>query len=159
MHTKLLSLPLLTALILTGCSKSEPSAVAAAPSGPRTIELTAGDNMKYNITRIEAAPGEELHVTLANIGTLPKEAMGHDWILLRAGADSESYARAAITAKDTNYQPPALASEVLASISLLGPRQTGDVTFNVPTQPGEYPFLCSFPAHYQSGLHGVLVVK
>ncbi|HWZ93957.1 MAG TPA: plastocyanin/azurin family copper-binding protein [Opitutaceae bacterium] len=157
MHSKLLSIPLFVALILTGCSKSEPAAVAA-PSGPRTIDLTAGDNMKYNLTQIEAAPGEVLHVTLTNGGTLPKEAMGHDWILLRAGTDPEAYSRAAVMAKDANYQPPALAFEVLASIPLLGPGQTGDVTFNAPTQPGEYPFLCSFPAHCQSGMKGILVV-
>jgi azurin len=159
MHSKLLFIPLFVALILAGCSKSEPVAVAPAPSGPRTIELTAGDNMRYNITRIEAAPGEVLHVTLTNTGTLPKEAMGHDWILLRAGTDPDAYSRAAVAAKDTNYQPPAFAFEVLASIPLLGPNQTGDVTFSVPTQPGEYPFLCSFPAHCQSGMKGVLVVK
>ncbi|HSY53508.1 MAG TPA: plastocyanin/azurin family copper-binding protein [Opitutaceae bacterium] len=159
MPAKLFFIPLLIALILTGCSKSEPAAVAVAPSGPRTIEITAGDNMKYSLTRIEAASGEALHVTLTNTGALPKEVMGHDWILLRAGADAEAYSRAAIAAKDTNYQPPSLAFEVLASISLLGPGQTGDVTFNAPVQPGEYPFLCSFPAHCQSGMQGVLVVR
>ena len=155
----LLAVPLLALLALNGCSKQEPAAQAAAPSGPRTIALTAGDNMKYNITRIEAAPGEELHVTLTNIGTLPKEAMGHDWILLKAGSDAEAYDRAAIAAKASDYQPPELASEVLASIPLLGPKQTGEITFKAPTKPGEYTFLCSFPAHYQSGMHGVLVVK
>jgi azurin len=158
MHAKLLSIPLFVVLILTGCSKSEPAAVATAPSGPRTIELTAGDNMRYNLTQIEAAPGEVLHVTLANTGALPKEAMGHDWILLQAGSDPEAYSRAAVMAKDANYQPPELAYEVLASIPLLGPSQTGDVTFTVPAKPGEYPFLCSFPAHCQSGMKGVLVV-
>jgi azurin len=159
MHVKLPFIPLFFAFILAGCSKSEPAAVATAPPSPPTIDLTAGDNMKYNITQIEATPGEVLHVTLTNTGTLPKEAMGHDWILLRAGADPDAYSRAAIAAKDTNYQPPALAFEVLASIPLLGPAQTADVTFNAPTQPGEYPFLCSFPAHCQSGMHGVLVVR
>ncbi|MGA3007373.1 MAG: plastocyanin/azurin family copper-binding protein [Opitutaceae bacterium] len=159
MHSKLFSLLFFLALLLTGCSKSEPAAVAAAPSGPRTFQLTAGDNMKYNLTRIEASPGETLHITLANVGTLPKDVMGHDWILLTAGADPAAYSRAAVTAKDANYQPPALASEVLASISLLGPGQTGDVTFKAPTQPGEYPFLCSFPAHFQSGMQGELVVR
>jgi azurin len=159
MHSKLLSISLFVVLILTGCSKPEPAAVAVAPSGPRTIALTAGDNMKYNITQIEAAPGEVLHVTLTNTGVLPKEAMGHDWILLQAGSDLDAYSRAAVAAKDANYQPPELAYEVLASISLLGPSQTGDVTFTVPTKPGEYPFLCSFPAHCQSGMKGVLVVR
>jgi azurin len=159
MYSKLLSIPLFVALILTSCSKSEPAAVVTAPSGPRTIALTAGDNMRYNITQIEAAPGEVLHVTLTNTGVLPKEAMGHDWILLQAGSDADAYSRAAVTAKDTNYQPPSLTFEVLAFISLLGPSQTGEVTFTVPTKPGEYPFLCSFPAHCQSGMKGVLVVK
>jgi uncharacterized cupredoxin-like copper-binding protein len=42
---------------------------------------------------------------------------------------------------------------------MLGPGQMGDVIFTTPTKPGEYPFLCSFPAHYQSGMKGVLVVK
>jgi azurin len=159
MPAKHLSILLFIALMLAGCSKSEPAAAAPAPSGPRTIELTAGDNMRYNLNRIEAAPGEQLHVTLTNVGMIPKEAMGHDWILLRAGVDADAYSRAAVAAKDTNYQPPLLAFEVLASISLLGPGQTGDVTFNAPTQPGEYPFLCSFPAHCQAGMRGVLVVK
>jgi azurin len=158
MHSKLLSIPLFVAFIFTGCSKSEPDAVAAAPSGPRTIQLTAGDNMKYNITQIEAAPGEVLDVTLTNTGVLPKEAMGHDWILLQAGSDPDAYSRAAVNAKDAGYQPPELAYEVLASIAVLGPSQTGDVKFTVPTKPGEYPFLCSFPAHCQSGMKGVLVV-
>ncbi|MCC6414926.1 MAG: azurin, partial [Opitutaceae bacterium] len=26
-------------------------------------------------------------------------------------------------------------------------------------QAGEYPFLCSFPAHYQVGMHGKIIVK
>ena len=151
-----LALPILA---LAGCSKPEPAAAAPAPSGPRTIALTAGDNMKYNITRIEAAPGEELHVTLTNVGTLPKETMGHDWVLLQAGSDVDAFDRAALAAKATDYMPPALSSEVLQSIPLLGPNQTGEVTFKAPTQPGQYDYLCTFPAHYQSGMHGVLVVK
>jgi azurin len=159
MPTKFFVIPLAVVLILSGCSKSQPAAAAAGPPGPRTIDLTAGDNMKYNITRIEASPGETLHVTLTNTGALPIEAMGHDWILLRAGVDADAYSRAAIAAKDNNYQPPSLAFEVLASIPLLGPGRTGEVTFNAPNQPGEYPFLCSFPAHYQAGMRGVLVVR
>jgi azurin len=159
MNAKFLSAVLFASFLIAGCSQQEPAAAAAAPSGPRTLEFTAGDNMKYNITQIDAAPGEELHITLTNVGTLPKEAMGHDWVLLQAGSDAEAYARAAVTAKDAGYQPPALASEVIASIAVLGPRETGEVTFKAPTQPGQYPFLCSFPAHFQSGMHGVLTVK
>lgn len=49
--------------------------------------------------------------------------------------------------------------KVLAFVALLGPNETGEVTFTAPTKPGEYPFLCSFPAHCLIGMKGVLVVK
>ena len=44
-------------------------------------------------------------------------------------------------------------------VGLLGPNETGEVTFQAPTEPGEYPFLCTFPAHCSIGMKGVLIVK
>ena len=49
--------------------------------------------------------------------------------------------------------------KVLAVIGMLGPNETGEVLFTAPAEPGEYPFLCCFPAHCQIGMKGVLVVK
>jgi azurin len=160
------SLPLaaLAVLALSGCGPSNSqapsgSASSQAPSGPRVVEITANDTMKYSLTRIEAKPGEQLTVVLTNAGTLPKEVMGHDWILLKAGSDVEKFDAEAIKAKDTDFVPAALKDEILAQIPLLGPRKSGEVTFTAPTAPGEYTYLCTFPAHYQAGMHGVLVVK
>ena len=150
---------------LVGCGQKEsPSgasadAASAAASGPRTIEITAGDNMKYNISTIEAKPGEELKVVLTNIGTAPIEAMGHNWTLLKAGTDVAAFSTAAAVAKDTGYIPTALAGQVIVHTKLLGPRKSDEVTFKAPDQPGEYPFLCTFPAHYQVGMKGTLIVK
>ena len=42
---------------------------------------------------------------------------------------------------------------------LLGPKQTDTITFNAPSEPGEYPYICSFPAHLMAGMKGVLVVQ
>ena len=50
-------------------------------------------------------------------------------------------------------------AQVLAKIDLLGPRKSGEVVFKAPTTPGEYVYLCSFPAHFQVGMKGVLIVK
>ena len=36
---------------------------------------------------------------------------------------------------------------------------TVEVTFDAPTEPGEYVYLCSFPGHYAAGMKGLLVVK
>jgi azurin len=79
-------------------------------------------------------------------------------VLLKAGADVVAFDTAAASAKATDYIPAALKDEVVASIALLGPRKSGEVTFTVPAA-GEYPFICSFPAHFQVGMKGTLVVK
>jgi azurin len=155
------------AFIASGCGQKESSSAGAATAasastpaaGPRSIELTAGDNMKFNLASIEAKSGEDLKVTLTNIGTLPKEAMGHNWILLKKGSDAAAFSAAAMTAKDTDYIPDALKDQVIAHTQTLGPRKSDEVSFKAPTEPGEYPFLCSFPAHYGAGMKGVLVVK
>jgi azurin len=114
--------------------------------------------MKYSVTKIEAHPGQKVTVELRNDGTLPKEAMGHNWILLKAGTDATSYAMSSMTAKSENYQPKSLASRVIASIPMLGPKESGKVTFTAPA-PGSYAYLCSFPGHAQAGMKGVLIVK
>ncbi len=145
----------------TGASGSAGGAAAAQeqPAGARTIELTAGDNMKFNLQTIEAKPGEQLKIVLTNIGTQPKEVMGHNWVLLKKGADAAAFNAAAVTAKATEYIPEALKDQVVAHTALLGPRKSDEITFTVPSETGDYPFLCSFPAHYQVGMKGTLVVK
>lgn len=114
--------------------------------------------MRYNITSIEAKPGEQLHVTLTNAGSLPKEAMAHNWVLLKQGEDPMAFSAAAATAKDQGYIPDNLKDKIIAFIPLQGPHQTGEVTFKAPDQPGEYPFLCSFPGH-AALMKGTLTVK
>ena len=132
--------------------------VAAADS-QLDIVITANDSMKFNMTKIEAHPGQVIHVKLQNQGTLPKEAMGHNWILLKAGRDAAGYTTAASTAAKESYQPASHADDVIAFIPLLGPKESGEVTFTAPTEPGHYVYLCSFPAHFQVGMKGELIVK
>jgi azurin len=160
MKTHLLAVTVLVALVTSGCGQKDAAAPSAsAPAGPRTIEITAGDMMKYDVTAIEARPGEDLKVVLTNNGTQPKEVMGHNWVLLKAGVDVAAFDAAALNSRDTNYIPAALGDEIIAHIDLLGPRKSGEVAFKAPAAPGEYPFLCTFPAHYQTGMKGVLTVK
>ena len=159
---KKLLLPLLIAcgLLLAGCGKKdESSSASAGGNGPLTIELTAGDAMKYNLNLIEAKPGQEIKVILTNIGTMPKVAMAHNFVLLQKGVDPKAFADAAVAAIATEYIPAAMADKVIARTKLLGPKQTDEITFKAPMEPGEYNYLCSFPAHYLTGMKGVLVVK
>jgi len=160
MKTRVLLLTAVVALVTSGCGQKDTStAAAAASAGPREIDITAGDTMKYSITAIQAKPGEDIKVVLTNIGTQPKEVMGHNWVLLKAGADPAAFDAAALSAKDTGYIPASLSDEIIAHIDLLGPRKSGEVEFKAPAEPGDYNFLCTFPAHYQTGMRGVLTVK
>src|SRR5688572_11270635 len=97
LRTSILLATLATAsLALSGCGRSDApasSAVAAAAApatdARRTIDVTADDAMKFNLTEIRAKPGEALRVTLKNIGQMPRTVMGHNWVLLKSMSDSD----------------------------------------------------------------------
>ncbi len=176
MKIRSLFAPVFVALLLSGCGQKDSAsagakASAAAPApvaGPRVIEITANDMMKFMLGDkassaaaplvIEAKAGEQLKFVLTNTGTVPKEVMGHNLVLLKAGSDATAFATAATVAKDTDYIPPALKDQVLAHTDVIGPRKSSEFTVTVPAA-GEYPFLCSFPAHFLTGMKGTLVAK
>ncbi|MDO8540579.1 MAG: plastocyanin/azurin family copper-binding protein [Opitutaceae bacterium] len=134
---------------------------ADAGSGPRVVKIRAGaDNvMKFDVASITAAPGETIKVVVTNATTLPKNVMGHNWVLLTKGTDPVAFAASAAADAKDGYIPSKAKDQVLAFIALLGPDEVGEVTFKAPAEPGEYPFLCTFPAHCLVGMKGVLVVK
>lgn len=148
--------------MLVGCGQKNESAALVAsvpePAGA-SFELTANDSMKFNLARLEVTAGQDVTVSLTNMGNMPKVAMGHNWVLLKKEADIKAFNDAAVMAAVTDYVPAALASQVIAHTKLLGPKQSDEVKFKAPTEPGEYVYLCTFPAHYLSGMKGVLVVK
>jgi len=158
-------------LLMATCGKKDESsaaapasaaaATAAAPAAPAvaTIELTANDSMKFSATHFEVAAGQDVKVVFTNMGTMPKVAMGHNFILLKKGTDLKAFTDAAVAASATDYVPASKADEIIAHTKLLGPKQTDEITFKAPTEPGEYPFICSFPAHFLTGMKGVIVVK
>jgi azurin len=138
---------------------STPASAPAAVHDGRKIEITASDAMKFDVAEIRAKAGERLSVTLANKGTMPKLSMGHNWVLLVAGTDPTVFTTAAADAPTTDYIPASKRAEIIASTKLLGPNEQDTVTFNAPTTPGRYDFLCSFPGHFAVGMRGVLIIE
>ncbi len=148
-----LFLPLVAAcaLLLSGCGKSEtpaaPTSAAPAADGVRTIAITADDSMKFSVTEIRAKPGEKLRVTLQNVGRMPKQAMGHNWVLLTPRDDAAVLAFAASAAGKMPEYLPDDRSAVLAHTKILGGGESDSIEVTVPAEPGTYPFLCTFPGH------------
>lgn len=133
--------------------------VADKAAAGQTVKVIANDTMKFDVTKIEAAAGSKLTITLVNSGSLPKAAMGHNLVVLKKSANAGAFASAAMTSPQTEYIPAAMKDQVLAGTKLLGPGESDSITFTVPSEPGEYVYLCSFPAHFMAGMKGVIVVK
>jgi azurin len=128
-------------------------------SQPRTVRLTATDNMRFSPSSFTASPGELLRVILTAVGVKPPDQMAHNFILLKPTADTATFVMMASMARDNGYMPPALAREVLASTDLAAAGESVDVTFRAPAQSGSYPYLCSFPGHFNAGMTGTLIVR
>ena len=138
----------------TGCSR-------APEVPPKTVEIQADDKMRFDVTAFEAKPGQKISVTLKNVGTTPKFSMGHNFVLLDRGVNTENVTKfldAASTEAAHDYVPPG-SKEVLAHTKLLGPNETETITFTAPFIPGEYLYICSFPGHYSQGTKGFMTVK
>jgi azurin len=151
------------ALLFAGCGKSTAPAAGAAPAaapaadGVRTVAITADDAMKFSVTEIRAQPGEKLRVSLKNVGRMPKQAMGHNWVLLVPLPDNEVLALAQGAAARAPDYIPADAAKILAHTRLLGPNESDTIEFAAPAAPGEYPFVCTFPGH-AALMRGKLIV-
>lgn len=186
---KLLSvLVLLFAFIVTACGGSdnqqsgEAGAAETQASEARTIEVYGIDQMKfavkeqaeglqtgetvevngetyYLLTGINATTGEELTINLHTISQLPPSAMSHNWVLLSADADPKAFADASTQAKDNDYIAPDMADMVLTHTEMVGGGSSAEVTFTAPETAGDYPYLCSFPAHFSAGMKGTLSVQ
>lgn len=157
MKSKLLSLLCIAAgLLAVGAS----SARAAAAPAPRVVTITVNEAMKFDVTAITAAPGEEIKVVLVNSGSMPKLAMGHNWVLLKAGTDAGAFSAAAAAAgAAADFIPADQKAAVVAFTKLIGGKETAEVTFKAPAEKGDYPFVCSFPSHFLLGMKGTLTVK
>jgi azurin len=142
---------------LTAAVPAQAAKKAAAAAG-HTVELTADDAMKYNVTTINAKPGEQITIKLTNKGTMPKMAAAHNFVLLKKGTDLNAFTTAAVMAGQTDYIPAKFKDQIIASTKLAGPGETVQVSFKAPTAPGEYQYICSFPGHFAT-MKGNLIVK
>src|SRR5205823_931440 len=96
-------------------------------------------------------------VKLTNKGTMPKMAMGHNFVLFKKGTDIQAFTTDAVTAGQTDYIPAKYKSQILANTKILGPGESAEVSFTAPKEPGSYTYICSFPGH-SATMKGTLIV-
>lgn len=133
-------------------------AVRTMPA-PRTINLIATDAMTFSLSTFVVKPGESIRVVLRAVGTQPADRMSHNFLLLKPKVDIPTFIMTASIARDEGYLPRALKDDVIAATDLVAAGESTSVTFAAPVRPGEYPYVCSFPGHYNAGMRGTMIVR
>jgi azurin len=123
-----------------------------------TVDST--DQMSFNTKAIEIDKScKTFTVNLEHSGSLPKNVMGHNWVLSKE-ADMQPIATDGLSAGiDKNYLKEGDA-RIIAHTKIIGAGEKDSVTFDVSKlAAGEkYGFFCSFPGHI-SMMKGSVTLK
>ncbi|MEZ0483725.1 PVC-type heme-binding CxxCH protein [Fibrella aquatica] len=134
-------------------------AATSAMSNEKATVLTikvVEEQMKYDTKMITVKAGLPVVLTLEN-----PDIMQHNLVICKPGTAEKVGKAADALARDPkavekNYVPQM--PEVLASTKLVNPGESYTLEFTAPTQPGDYPFVCTFPGHW-SIMRGVMRVE
>jgi azurin len=127
-----------------------------AHADPCKLEISGNDQMQYDKQELSApASCKEITVTLHHAGKLPREAMGHNWVLVSA-VDFAAVANAGMGAGLPNDYVAPGDKRVLAHTKTIGGGDTTSVTFpsSLLKPGGSYKYLCTFPGH-NALMHGI----
>ncbi|XWW44433.1 ThuA domain-containing protein [Fibrella sp. USSR17] len=116
---------------------------------------TVREEMRFDKKTFSVPAGKTVIIVLEN-----PDAMQHNLVVGKPKSTDRigKLADAMITAKDgaeKNYVPES--SDILAATALVNPNQTVRLRFKAPDQPGDYPYLCTFPGHWRI-MNGVMTV-
>ena len=135
------------------------TALGVAPyahaADPCKLEISGNDLMQYDKPSLAVpATCKQVTVTLHHSGKLPKEAMGHNWVLLNT-SDLQAVATAGMGAGLAKNYVPDGDKRVIAHTKVVGGGESDSVTFSTAAlkQGGDYSYECTFPGH-NALMHG-----
>ena len=121
----------------------------AAYANECEVAVESNDAMKFNTSNVVIpATCDDFTVTLKHTGQLPKQAMGHNWVMTTK-ANGQAVATEGMSAGlDNNYLKPNDA-RVIGATDVIGGGEETTTTFSVKDLDAneEYMFFCSFPGH------------
>ena len=111
--------------------------------------------MKFDRTEFTVAPGQLVEVIYTN-----PDLLQHNFVLGTAGSLpqlGQASDRLASSPSGMAQQYVPDIPQVLFSTKLLEPNQTVTFQFKAPAAVGQYPYVCTFPSHWQM-MNGILNV-
>jgi azurin len=133
-------------LIAALCLCSSPAVFAK--SCPLTIE--GNDQMQYSTHELKIdADCTEVSLTLTHTGKLPKNTMGHGWVLTKT-TDMGAVAKDGVTAGLANNFIKPGDARVIAHTKIVAGGDSDTITFSTAKMEkgGDYSFFCPFPGHF-----------
>jgi azurin len=129
-------------------------AVAAVPDVTLRLGVLPGE-MQFSVKELTVQAGQMVELVFTNT-----DQMQHNFILgvqgslqaIGAAADELATQPGAIS---TGYVPDI--AQVIVKTPLVDPGQSVTVQFRAPTETGQYPYVCTFPAHWRV-MNGILNV-
>jgi putative heme-binding domain-containing protein len=126
--------------------------------GPAIVVLrTVYEQMRYDKQLIVVEAGKPVAITLENA-----DAMPHNVAILMPGALEEvgnaaEKMPAEPDAEGRLYVPAS--PKVLHATKLVAPGEKTQLAFSAPDEPGDYPYVCTFPGHWRVMFGTLAVVK
>ncbi|MEP6716459.1 MAG: PVC-type heme-binding CxxCH protein, partial [Terriglobia bacterium] len=114
------------------------------------------DKMTYTLPEFTAKPNQYVRITLKNTADVQ-----HNVVVLRPNTEEkvgllvEAMAKVQ-DAEERSYLPST--PDILFWMTLIEPGQSGVLEFAAPNQAGDYPYICTFPGHWQT-MKGIMHVK
>lgn len=117
----------------------------------RTVE----EEMRYDVPYFAVQAGKTIQIVLENHDLMP-----HNLVITTPGALKEVAQLGLQAGPDGGWKGLAYVPEsdqVLHATNLVPADQQATLTFDAPVEPGEYPYVCTFPQHWYR-MYGVMVV-
>ena len=116
---------------------------------------TVEEEMRYDIPWFAVQAGTDIQIVLKN-----EDLMAHNLVITKPGALQTVALQAAsegptIGTSGKQYVPDS--SDVLIGTEMVAAEKQSRITFKAPSEPGEYPYVCTFPGHWMR-MYGVMVV-
>ncbi len=124
------------------------------------VTVDSTDQMSFNTKEITIDKScKQFTVELTHSGNLPKNVMGHNWVLTSAANMQPVASDGMAAGVDKNYLKEG-DDRIIAHTKLIGAGEKDSVTFDVSklTAGTDYMFFCSFPGHI-SMMKGTVTIK
>lgn len=125
-----------------------------------SVDVDSTDQMTFNTKAIEIDKScKTFTVNLGHSGSLPKNVMGHNWVLSKT-ADAQPIATDGLSAGIEKSYLKEGDNRVIAHTKIIGAGEKDSVSFDVSKLEAgqDYTFFCSFPGHI-SMMKGAVTLK